>query len=223
MIFREGRACLNFLLQGVTTVVAGQCGSSGWPQFEKAEDMIKLWSEEGIGPNAALLVGHASVRKIVMGRENRDPTPDEMARMKALVKEAMEQGAYGLSTNLTTIPGTYAKTREVVELVKEIAPYGGIYHTHIRNEEDKLLEAIKEAIAIGEKAGVATHISHLKVLGKANWGLVKEACSLIEEASVLRHKCLDIYVAALIASQPKSSHIYMDCPSGSYFDQNCQM
>ncbi|MCJ7563105.1 MAG: D-aminoacylase [Candidatus Aminicenantes bacterium] len=182
MIFREGRACLNYLVQGVTTVVAGQCGSSGWPQFEKAEDMIKLWSEDGIGPNAALLVGHASVREIVMGRENRDPTPEEMARMKALVKEAMEQGAYGLSTGLVYVPGFFAKTDEVVELVKEIAPYGGIYHTHIRNEGDKLLEAIKEAIAIGEKTGAATHISHLKALGKSNWGSVKEACSLIEEA-----------------------------------------
>lgn len=182
MIFRENRACLNYLVQGVTSVVAGQCGSSAWPMFEKAEDMIKLWSDEGIGLNAALLVGHASVRQIVMGMENRDPTPEELARMKALVKEAMEQGAYGLSTNLGSVPGIFAKTEEVVELVKEIAPYGGIYHTHIRNENDKLMEAVKEAIALGEKSGAATHISHFKVTGKSNWGLVKDACSLIEEA-----------------------------------------
>ena len=182
MYFPENRACLNYLFQGVTTVIVGQCGSSAWPIFEKAEDMIKRWSEEGIGPNLALLVGHGTVRQLVIGMENREPTPEEMEKMKALVKEAMEQGAYGLSTGLIYLPGSFAKTDEVLELVKVVRPYGGIYHTHIRNEREKLLEAVKEAIEISEKAGVPSHISHFKVMGKENWGLVKEACSLIEAA-----------------------------------------
>jgi len=182
VIFPEGRSCLNFLLQGVTTIVSGQCGSSGWPMFEKPKTMMDLWEKEGIGPNLSLLVGHASVRDIVMGRENRAPTPEELSRMKDLVKEAMDQGASGLSSGLYYVPGIYAKTDEVIELAKVIAPYGGIYHTHIRNEEDGLLASIKEAIEIGAKAGVPTHISHLKALGRANWGASSAACALIEEA-----------------------------------------
>jgi len=182
MYFPENRACLNYLTQGVTGVIVGQCGRSAWPIFEKAEDLIKTWSEEGIGPNAALLVGHGDVREMVMGMEEREPTSEELEKMKALVKEAMEQGAYGFSTGLTYLPGTYAKTDEVIELVKVIAPYGGIYHTHTRNERDKLIEAVKEAIEIAEESGAPTHISHFKAIGYPNWGLVKEACTLVEGA-----------------------------------------
>ena len=182
MYFPEKRACLNYLKQGVTTVVVGQCGSSAWPIFEKAEDQITRWVEEGIGPNAALLVGHGTVRAIVMGRENRDPTPEELARMKSLVKEAMEQGACGLSTGLIYAPSSYAKTDEVIELVKVIAPYGGIYHTHIRGEDNRLLGAVEEAVEIAKQTGAAVHISHFKVIGKKNWGLAKQACALIEQA-----------------------------------------
>ncbi|MGB8952357.1 MAG: D-aminoacylase [Candidatus Aminicenantales bacterium] len=182
MYFQENRACQNYLQQGVTTVIVGQCGSSAWPVFEKAEDLITLWTREGIGPNAALLVGHGTVRQAVMGMENRMPTPEELEKMKALVTEAMEQGACGISTGLVYLPGAFAKTDEVVELVKMVAPYHGIYHTHIRNERDKLLDAVSEAIEISEKTGVPAHISHLKVMGKANWGLVKDACALIEKA-----------------------------------------
>lgn len=182
MYYPENRACLNYLLQGVTTVIVGQCGSSAWNIFEKAEDQMKRWSEGGIGPNAALLVGHGTVRQLVMGRENREPTEEELEEMKELVKEAMEQGAYGLSTGLVYVPGSFGETDEVVELVKVIAPYGGIYHTHIRNENEELLEAVEEAIEIGERAGVPVHISHFKVMEQENWGLVKEACKLIEDA-----------------------------------------
>ena len=182
MCFPENRACLNFLKQGVTTVVVGQCGSSAWPIFEKADDLIKAWSKEGIGPNAALLVGHGTVRQLVMGMENREPTPEELEKMKSLVKEAMEEGAYGLSTGLIYPPSSFAKTDEIVELVKVIAPYGGIYHSHIRNEGNKHLEAVKEAIEISEKTGVRAHISHFKVVGRANWGKAKDALALIDEA-----------------------------------------
>ncbi len=182
MYFTENRACLNYLKQGVTTVIVGQCGSSAWPIFEKAEALMKVWSEEGIGPNAALLVGHGTVRQIAMGMEEREPTAEELEKMKALIQEAMEQGAHGFSTGLAYQPGSFGKTDEVIELVKVIAPYGGIYHTHVRNERDRLLEAIKEAIEISDKSGAPVHISHLKVIEKKNWGLVREACAIIEEA-----------------------------------------
>ena len=182
MYFPESRACLNYLKQGTTTVVVGQCGQSAWPVFEQAIDQMRRWNEEGIGPNAALLVGHGTVRNIVMGMENRKPTPEELEKMKGLVKQAMEQGAYGLSTGLIYRPGTYAETEEVIELAKVITPYGGIYHTHIRNEWGEILDAVKEAIRISRESGAPAHISHFKVMGKDNWGLSKDACALIEEA-----------------------------------------
>jgi N-acyl-D-aspartate/D-glutamate deacylase len=182
MYFPENRACLNYLKQGVTSVVVGQCGRSAWPIFEKAEDLIQRWAQEGIGPNAALLVGHGQVREIVMGMENREPTSEELEEMKNLVREAMEQGAYGISTGLEYLPGKYGKTDEVIELVKVIAPYGGIYHTHMRNEGKRLLEAVDEAVRISREAGAPAHISHFKAVRKENWGLVEEACSIIEKA-----------------------------------------
>ena len=120
MIYPEGRACLNYLLQGVTTTVPGQCGGSAWPVFEKAGDTIKLLTEEGIGLNTVLLAGHGSVRHQVMGNEDRAPTPEELGQMKELVREAMEQGAYGLSTGLVYLPRRFAETEEVIEIVKEV-------------------------------------------------------------------------------------------------------
>lgn len=179
----EKKACLNYLKQGVTTIVVGQCGRSAWSMEEDAGTQMKRWTEEGIALNAALLIGHGQVREIVMGREDREPAPEELEKMKALVKEAMEQGAYGISTGLEYTPGYYAKTEEVIELVKVVAPYGGIYHTHIRDEGDngKLIEAIEETIEIAKQTGVPTHISHLKASGKKNWGLTRKFCAMIEE------------------------------------------
>jgi N-acyl-D-aspartate/D-glutamate deacylase len=182
MYFPENRACLNYLKQGVTSVVVGQCGRSAWPIFESASELIQRWDEEGIGLNVALLVGHGQVREMVMGMENREPTPEELEKMKALVRDAMEQGAYGLSTGLEYLPGRYGKTDEVIELVKVIAPYGGIYHTHMRNEGERLLDAVNETITIVKESGARAHISHFKAVRKNNWGLVKEASALIEEA-----------------------------------------
>ncbi len=182
MYFPEGRSCLASLVQGVTTVVVGQCGSSPWPIFDQARDLVALWNETGIGPNAALLVGHGTVRQLVMGMENRPPTPEELEKMKALVREAMEQGAWGMSTGLIYAPSSFAKTGEIVELVKVIAPFGGIYHSHVRGESAQILEAYKEAIAISEQTGVPAHISHMKASGRANWGKVRDACALVEEA-----------------------------------------
>ncbi len=182
MLFPENRACLNYLKQGVTTAVVGQCGSSAWPIFEKPGNQMEIWEKEGIGINLALLIGHGTIREIVIGMENRDSTPEEMDKMKLLVKEGMDAGAFGLSTGLIYAPSSFAKTDEIIELMKIVAQYGGIYHSHIRNERDKLLDAIQEAIEISEKTGSPSHISHFKILGKDNWGLSTRACELIEKA-----------------------------------------
>lgn len=216
MHYPENRPCLNFLKQGVTTIVVGQCGGSAWPIFEKAENQIKRWTDEGIGPNAALLVGHGQVREIVMGREYREPAPEELEKMKALVKEAMEQGAYGISTGLEYTPGYYAKTEEVIELVKVVAPYGGIYHTHMRTEGDyhsrgdkhTLIEALEETIEIAKQTGVPTNISHIKAARKRNWGLSREMCALIEEARKNNVKITaDQYPYRFGGNYPFKSHI----------------
>ena len=178
----ENRPCLNSLTQGVTTVIVGQCGYSPWILFEKAEDQMNRLTREGIGPNIAMLIGFGAVRRIAVGEDDRKPTADEMERMKSLVTEAMDQGAFVMSSGLEYIPGRFADTNEVVEVAKVIAPYGGIYHTHMRNEDAKLTEAIKEVIDISERAGIPANISHFKVVPKKNWGLSKEACELIEKA-----------------------------------------
>ena len=178
----ENRPCLNFLTQGVTTVTVGHCGYSPWILYEKPEDQMVRLSREGIGPNMALLVGFGAVRRLAVGEDERKATPEETEKMKALVREAMDQGAFGISTSLDYIPGKYADTDEVVEIVKAVAPYGGIYDTHMRKEEGKLLEAVKEVIEIAERSGVSANISHFKVGGKKYWGLSREACALIEKA-----------------------------------------
>lgn len=178
----ENRPCLNFLTQGVTTVTVGHCGYSPWILYEKPGDQMARLSEEGIGPNMAMLVGFGAVRRLAVGEDDRKATPGEIEKMKALVKEAMDQGVFGMSTSLDYIPGKFADTNEVVEVVKAVAPYGGIYDTHMRKEEGKLIEAIKEVIEISERSGVAANISHFKVGGKKYWGLSREACALIEKA-----------------------------------------
>lgn len=182
MFYSEHRSALNYLTQGVTSLVVGQCGSSAWPIMEEAADQIRRWRQSGLGPNAALLIGHGSVRRLVLGMENRAPTDGELESMKAIVKRAMDQGAVGMSSGLIYLPGRYADTDEVAALVGVIAPYGGIYHTHIRNERDRLLEAVAEAIEISRRTGVRAHISHFKVMGRTNWGTASRACAMVEEA-----------------------------------------
>ncbi len=189
------------IMQGVTLEVIGQCGSSAAPRdltdssrdealgddepAKKWTDMasyMEVLESNGVSLNVAPLVGHGTVRRQVMGVERRPPTPDELSRMKALVHEAMKQGAFGMSTGLIYIPGTYAATAEVTELAKVVAENSGMYFTHMRNEGPRLLEALDETISIGFEAGVPVQISHFKTMGQANWGKVKEAISKVEEA-----------------------------------------
>jgi len=189
------------VMQGVTLEVIGQCGSSGAPRgtklYKGAEEAldevdsptwtdmasyVDLLERNGVSLNVAPLVGHGTIRRQVMGSERRAPDEREMALMKDLVAQAMEQGAFGMSTGLIYVPGTYATTGEVIELARVVSKYGGLYFTHIRNEGDRLLEALEEAIRIGFEADLPVQISHFKAMGQKNWGKVKEAAGLVEEA-----------------------------------------
>jgi N-acyl-D-aspartate/D-glutamate deacylase len=202
----------SHLMQGVTTVLVGNCGLSpvpasietlnelktytaflaeeGFPWgFLSLNEFLEFLEKKGVALNVASLVGHGSIRIAIMGFEDRDPTKKEMEEMKCLVEEAMNDGAFGISTGLPYPPGIFSKIDELIELSKVVAKHGGIYETHLRSEGDGLLEAIEEAIAIGEKANVPVQIGHLKVAGIQNWGKSKEVLDLIERA---RAKGLDI-------------------------------
>ncbi len=168
----------NFIYDGVTTVVTGNCGSSrvDLKQYFALLDSMKL------GVNVASLIGHNDVREAAMGRANRMPTSDELLQMKKLVEQAMKEGAVGLSTGLIYIPGTYAKSDEIVELAKIVANYGGLYASHMRDEGDSVIPAIEEALYIGKEASLPVEISHFKIGGQQNWGRSKETVALITKA-----------------------------------------
>jgi len=168
----------NFIYDGVTTVVAGKCGASNVDigGYLKWIDSLKL------SINVATLVGHNDVRKTVMGRANRDPTPEEMKKMEDIVDKAMKDGAVGLSTGLIYIPGTFTKTPEIVDLAKIAAKYNGIYASHMRDEGDSVTYAIEEALTIGREAKIPVEISHFKLSGQHNWGRSKETVPMIEAA-----------------------------------------
>jgi len=191
--------------QGVTTEVIGNCGDSGTPidetirkEMEKTEapligagvkidystleEYARKLLRQGISVNVAPLVGHGNLRKMVVGYENRPPTKAELERMKRILAEAMKQGAFGMSTGLIYPPGSYAKTPELIELAKVAASFHGIYTSHIRNEGEKLLHAVREAITIGREAKIPVEISHHKAGGEKNWGKVRQARVLMEDA-----------------------------------------
>jgi len=201
----------NYIMQGVTTIVIGNCGGTPAPVSDKNKGLLietlppylkevpfnwKTFEEylktlESVAPsiNVAALVGHGTVRSAVLGLERREPTNQELEEMKSYVREAMEAGCFGLSTGLIYDPGVFSKTEEIVSLARVAAQYGGIYASHIRNESDLLLDAVNEAIAIGEAAKLPVEISHLKASGPRNWGLSKTALELITRG---RHKGVEV-------------------------------
>lgn len=177
----DRKSNLPYLFQGVTTVVTGNDGSSPFPIGEK----LDTWQRQGIGTNAALLVGHGTVRKNVLGLKDVQPNVEDLEQMKNLVEQAMQDGAYGMSTGLFYAPGSYSKTDEVIELAKVVSSYNGIYDTHMRDESSYtvgLIKSVEETIEIAEKANVAVHISHIKALGQDVWGKSAEVIKMIEDA-----------------------------------------
>jgi N-acyl-D-amino-acid deacylase len=189
------------IYQGITTEITGEGNSAGpmtgQARVEAAQTLehygLKAdWQSlgeyfarlerEGMGINLASYVGATTVREIVIGDENRPPTAAELARMQALVREAMEQGAVGVSTALEYAPAPYASTEELIALASAAAPYGGIYATHMRSEGDGLYAALDETFRIAREAHISTEIWHLKVAGKRNWGHMPDVIKRIEAA-----------------------------------------
>ena len=196
------RSAPNLVSQGITTVVVNHDGRSPWP----VADQRALLEKTGIGPNAMLLVGHGTVRRRVMGDDvRRAARPDEVARMRALVREQLQQGAVGLSAGLEYDPGRWSTTEEVVELAKELPAFNGIYISHERSEGSDplwyvpsqdgpsavtLLDAVRETIEIGEKSGARVVASHLKAKGEHYWGSSAAAVTLIQRA---RDRGVDVW------------------------------
>lgn len=200
--------CPEKVLQGVTTEILGNCGLSAVeaPVESKAHLLgmlrmlcpgacpapgelgggISLYLNrlQSLGPalNVGVLVGHSSVRMAVMGMHNRLPTQYELAGMERIVAQAMEQGALGISTGLIYPPGSYARMEELVSLARVVGRHKGIYATHMRSEGDLQMQALEEALSIGQRAGVPVQISHHEVAGRANWGMSARTLSLMEEA-----------------------------------------
>jgi len=196
--------CDSTIRQGVTTHLIGNCGESAAPLREPYVDLwmnywggwagrMEAWKwrsfgeylhfleKRGVGHNIAALVGHSTVRTAAMGAERRAPTRKELGLMKELVEEAMRSGAFGMSTGLVYPPGCFAKTDEIIALAKVVAKYRGMYTSHIRGERETILEAIREAIRIGEEAGVRVEISHnCPKIGA--WGWTGKTLGLVEKA-----------------------------------------
>jgi len=171
-------AAENFIRMGVTSLVTGNCGTSA----TEVGEFLGRMKEKPIAVNLATLIAHGSVRRKVMGLGDRPPTADELKQMEALVEQGMKDGAVGLSTGLIYVPGTYANTDEIVALARVAARYGGLYATHMRNEGDKVADAIRESIQIGEVAGLPVEISHFKISNKNLWGQSPMTLGLVRDA-----------------------------------------
>jgi len=193
----------SLVRQGITTIIGGNCGASRFPLTEEMlreeneylrrefrietdwRDLAAFFrrlNQKGTAINYATLLGQGTVRAAVVGCLDRRPTAEEMSRMKAIVVEMMRQGAAGVSTGLEYAPGSFADTEELVELVKIIKDYGGVYATHMRDEEAEVLKALDEAIIIAERAGVSLEVSHLKIGYSPNWPMIDELLKKIDEA-----------------------------------------
>ncbi len=168
----------NFIYDGVTTVVTGNCGSSNINIGKYLHFIDSLH----LSINVATLIGHNDVRRAIIGTANREPGEEELKKMEALVAQGMKDGAVGLSTGLIYIPGTYSKTPEIVRLAKTAAEYNGVYSTHMRDEGDSVVQAIQEALQIGREAHIPVEISHFKLSGQQNWGRSNETLPLVINA-----------------------------------------
>ncbi|HXU38930.1 MAG TPA: D-aminoacylase [Blastocatellia bacterium] len=172
-------AAANQVSQGITTLAVGPDGGSPWP----IADYLSKREQQGIAVNVLSFIGHATVRQQVMGKDyDRAATAEEISKMKLLVDQAMREGAFGLSSGLEYDVGRGGTTEELIELARAASPYGGIYMTHMRDEEEGMLDALREAIRIGREARTPVQISHIKMGNKNVWGQSSRAIALINRA-----------------------------------------
>lgn len=177
--------CESHIRQGVTTALGGPDGRGPSP-FGSYLDQLET---AGVGMNVAYLVGHNTIRKKVMGMDNRPPTPSEMETMKTLVAQAMDEGAFGISTGLKYLPGNFSALDELIALSKEASKKGGIYTSHLRDEGLEIMASIDEAIAIAKGASIPVILTHHKVIGKPMWGKSNLTLAKVDQA---RSEGLDI-------------------------------
>ena len=189
------------IYQGITTEITGEGGSAAplndalvrtdsseyehyhiTPDWRTFREYFARLEKQGMGINLASYVGATQVRRVVLGDDDRQPTAEQLEQMRQLVRQAMRDGAVGVSTSLEYAPAPYAKTEELIALASEAAKFGGVYATHMRNESDAVLEAIDEALRIGREAHIPVEIWHIKVAGKANWGRMPEVVAKINAA-----------------------------------------
>ncbi|PWL38406.1 aminoacylase [Flagellimonas aquimarina] len=173
--------CESHLRQGVTTALGGPDGGSPWPIKAHLDTLEQI----GVGMNIAYLVGHNQVRKNIMALENRAPTQEELEQMKAQVKEAMTEGAFGISTGLKYLPGAFSNVDEVIELSKVASSMDGIYTSHLREEGLGLFDAVAEAISISEKADIPVILTHHKAIGKPMWGKSAVTLAMVDSARTI--------------------------------------
>ena len=168
----------NYLRQGVTSIIEGPDGSSPIP----IKPFLDKVAAARVTVNFGMFIGQGSVRETVVGLMNRQASPDEVEKMRSLVRDGMLDGAFGLSTGLFYVPGTFTPTAEVVELAKVAGSLGGIHISHMREETTHVVDSVRETIEIGEKGGLPTQVTHHKIIGKASWGKTVDTLRLIDEA-----------------------------------------
>ena len=171
-------AAQNYIRQGVTTILEGNDGSSPLP----LAPFFQKLSGTPLAANFGSFVGQGSIRQQVTGLENRKATPEEIGRMKELARQAMREGAFGLSSGLFYVPGNFTPTEEVIEIAKVVGGMGGMYISHMRDEAAGVTDSVRETIRIGEEGGLPTQVTHHKIIGKTNWGKSVDTLRLIEEA-----------------------------------------
>ena len=200
--------------QGITYAITGQCGSSAAPY--RAEDgtveSVSAYMERAKcvpqGAYSSMLIGFNTLRRAVLGNENRAPSAEEMERMKELLRDAMRGGALGVSFGLIYVPGCYASTEEVIEIAKVVGEFDGLLASHIRNESDHLLEAVEEFLSVIRASGCRGVFSHHKSSKKQNWGMVKRSLAMIDEAVAQGHRVyLDVY--PYVASGTSLSAVFL--------------
>jgi N-acyl-D-amino-acid deacylase len=222
------------IAQGCTSVVIGNCGFSGFPATGIDDIESVAWGDwadldqfrqavtaRGFACNAMALIGHNTIRTIVIGRqEQAEPAPGELREMRGHVERAMDQGACGLSTGLIYTPGKWSGTEEIIELATAAGERGGLYASHMRNEGDRLLDSVAETLRVGREAGCGVHISHHKAGGRQNWGKVSESLAAVDAANAEGGDVTLDFYPYTASSGPMAEYVSADTVTQEWAERN---